>query len=107
MDKNILNVNSITFGKYKGKDLELMLKDREYCKWIINEEWFQNNYEYIYNRILEYEPRKYFLPQIEIVKGDFVDKYVYFNLKTIDEVEIELSDIEKECYKYYLLFTFI
>ena len=27
-----LNVDTITFGKYKNKNLKEMLKDRKYCK---------------------------------------------------------------------------
>lgn len=106
MNKNVLNVNSITFGKYNGKQLEVMLKDRDYCKWIINENWFQTNYEYIYNKVLEYDPRKFFLHDDPINSNNFFDNYIYFNLKTIDKIENEgqiiLTDIEKQCYTYYL-----
>ena len=47
MYKNILSINSINFGKYKGDILENMLKDRKYCNWLIGEDWFQKNYEYL------------------------------------------------------------
>ena len=103
---NDISINTITFGKYKGKKLENMLRDREYCKWIVNEDWFQTNYEYLYNRILEYEPRKFFLPEDPIDSENFIDRYLYFNLKTTQEIEnaglVTLTDVEKECYKYYL-----
>lgn len=106
MNKNVLDVNSITFGKYRGKKLEVMLKDRDYCKWIINEDWFQTNYEYLYNKVLEYDPRKFFLPDSPIEAENFIDKYIYFNLKKIDQIDnegqIALTDTQKECYKYYL-----
>lgn len=106
MKNNILNVNSITFGKYRGKTLDVMLKDRDYCKWLVNEEWFQTNYEYLYNRVLEYNPITYFIPENPIQKENFIDNYIYFNLKSIDEIDkeglITLTEIEKECYKYYL-----
>lgn len=106
MDKNILNINSITFGKYKGRSLEIMLKDRDYCKWIVNEDWFQTNYEYLYNRVLEYNPRDFFLSKNTTESQNFIGNYKYFNLKTIEEIDNEgylnLTNIEKECYKYYL-----
>ena len=106
MKKSILNINSITFGKYKGKTLDVMLKDRDYCKWLVNEDWFQTNYEYLYNRVSEYNPITYFIPENPIQKENFIDNYTYFNLKSIDEIEkeglISLTDIEKECYKFYL-----
>ena len=106
MEKNILNINSITFGKYKGRSLEVMLKDRDYCKWIINEDWFQTNYEYLYNRVLEHNPSNFFLSKNTTESQDFIDNYKYFNLKTIEEIDnegyITLTNVEKVCYKYYL-----
>jgi hypothetical protein len=99
MKNNILNINSITFGKYRGKTLDVMLKDRDYCKWLVNEEWFQTNYEYLYNRVSEYNPITYFIPENTIEKENFIDNYTYFNLKSIDEIDneglISLTDIEK------------
>ena len=101
MKKNELSINSITFGKYKGDILENMLKDRNYCNWLINEEWFQKNYEYLYNQVLNYNPRSYFLPENNNF-DNFIDSYTYFNLKPVDMLEIELTDTEKICYNYYL-----
>jgi len=101
MKKNDLSINSITFGKYKGDILENMLKNRNYCKWLINEEWFQKNYEYLYNQVLNYNPRSYFL-QENNNSDNFIDNYIYFNLKPVDILEIELTDTEKICYNYYL-----
>jgi hypothetical protein len=107
-----LDINSITFGKYKGKYLKDILIDRKYCFWLLEQDWFQTNYEYLYNKIKEYEPQKYFLKEkvgieeIEKVEStDFLNTYKYFNLKSLNEIEkyIELSDTEKNCYKFYLI----
>jgi len=98
-----LNIDTITFGKYKGKMLKEMLKDRKYCKWFLSELEFKNKYEYIYNKVKEYEPRIYFLPIQELIdSNNFLDKYMYFNLTPIDKLAINLSDNEKKCYKFYL-----
>jgi len=98
-----LNIDTITFGKYKNKTLKEMLKDRKYCKWFLSELEFKNKYEYIYNKVKEYEPRIYFLPIQElIVSDDFLDKYIYFNLTPLDKLAINLTDDEKKCYKFYL-----
>ena len=55
---------------------------------------------------MEYDPRKFFLPENTSEKENFIDRYLYFNLKTLQEIEdednIHLTDNEKECYKYYL-----
>ena len=98
-----LNIDTITFGKYKNKTLKDMLKDRKYCKWFLNEPEFKTKYEYIYNKVKEYEPRIYFLPIQELIdSGDFLDRYIYFNLTPIDKLAVNLTDNEKKCYKFYL-----
>ena len=74
MDKNdTLSINSITFGKYKGDILKNMLKDRKYCNWLIGEDWFQKNYEYLYNQVLNYNPRNYFLPKNYNTDDNFLE----------------------------------
>ena len=98
-----LNIDTITFGKYKNKTLKEMLKDRKYCKWFLSEPDFKSKYEYIYNKVKEYEPRIYFLPIQELIDSDnFLDKYIYFNLTTLDKLAINLTDNDKKCYKFYL-----
>jgi len=97
-----LKQDSITFGKYKGTSLERVLRDRKYCEWLLEQDWFQNNYEWLYNRVKTYNPKKYFLNPECGNQDDFIDSYVYFNLTPIKELEIELSDVDKVCYEYYL-----
>jgi hypothetical protein len=98
-----LNIDTITFGKYKNKTLKEMLKDRKYCKWFLSEPEFKTKYEYIYNKVKEYEPRIYFLPIQELIDSDnFLDKYIYFNLTSLDKLALNLTDNEKKCYKFYL-----
>ena len=99
MDCESLNEESITFGKYRGSNLSNVLKDRSYCKWLLNQEWFQSSYEYLYNRINEYKPREYFINRDEIITTDFISSYEFFNLRS--EVDLPLTDNEKVCYKFY------
>jgi hypothetical protein len=100
----MLNQDSITFGKYKGCDLTRVLRDRSYCKWLLDQEWFMNNYEYLYNRVKEYNPREYFIKELptEETDGIFLDTYEYFNLTSIEDVKLPLTENEKECYEFYL-----
>jgi len=96
-----LSRDSITFGKYNGKTLQNVLKDRSYCEWLLKQEWFQKNYAYLHNRVQEYEPLPYFCntPPSE---GDFLQRYLFFNLKPVEEVGLPLTPDEKKCYEYYL-----
>jgi len=95
-----LTQDTITFGKYKGHCLQDVLRDRDYCKWLVEQPWLQEQYEFIYNSIKDYNPTKYFfLPCPE--EGDFLDTYQYFHLQQ-DMSCLPLTDPEKTCYGYYL-----
>lgn len=95
---------TITFGKYKNKSLKDVLKDRTYCSWLLEQEWFENSYNYLYNRVKEYDPCKYFFKKTENNENtDFLEKYKYFfNLIPLDELKISLTEREKICYTFYL-----
>lgn len=100
-----LTQTTFTVGKYKGQHLERVLKDRSYCRWLIKQEWFKTGYEYLHNRIADYDPTVYFLKRGEGGEGgegEFVDTYKYFNLVPPGEVEVDLTDDERTCYAYYV-----
>lgn len=98
----MLGQDTITIGKYKGKTLDIMLKDRKYCKWILDQEWFKTSYEYLYNKIQSYEPLVFFIQKYQGESNDFIDTYDFFNLKKSNELSIELTEDEKKCYEFYL-----
>ena len=106
MDKN-LKEDTITFGKYKDLTLTKMLRDRKYCSWLLDQDWFSKQYEYLYNRVKNSNPRNYFVikPHYEIKLlssfEDFIKNYEYFHLCPLDELKLELNDNEKNCYRFY------
>ena len=57
----VLTENDITFGKYKDLTLTELLKDREYCGWLLKQDWFERQYEYLYNRVKMYVPIDFFV----------------------------------------------
>lgn len=104
-----LNIYQITVGKYKGKYLKDLLRDRNYCQWLLQQDWFKESYEFLYNKVKDFDPKIYFhkdkTDEMEIENdGDenFIKNYKYFNLIPLDELKIELSENEKICYKFYL-----
>jgi hypothetical protein len=113
MDKENNNLElkseTITFGKYKNKTLQQVLRDRSYCIWLLKQDWFQKNYSYLHNRVQEYEPLTYILKPLPVSFGDeeFIDTYPYFHLYPEEELKLKypLSDEEKKCYAYYLKMT--
>ncbi len=105
MSSENLNSESITFGKYNKKSLSDVLRDRDYCKWLKKQEWFQKEYEYLYNRIKDYNPRKYFLQENvshQNTVQDFLLNYPYFNLTDPKDLQINLSPEQHICYTYYI-----
>lgn len=96
-----LNQDTITFGKYDGKSLDFMLRDRSYCKWLLEQPWFKNNYVYLYNRVKEYNPLSFFLNQSETKteNDDFLNNYRFFNLNSPPIQNI--SELENRCYQFY------
>jgi len=99
-----LSTETITFGKYKDKTLSQLLRDRKYCAWLLQQEWFRTNYEYLYNRVINHKPINYFLVKPRDDATHFLDRYKFFNLKTLENVEKLniLDDTEKKCYAHYL-----
>ena len=101
-----LQKDTITFGKYKGATLHKVLRDRNYCKWLLEQDWFKTNYEWLYNRILLYDPKCFFFTSCtKSDSKDFIDNYEYFNTTPLENLEIELSYVDSICYKYYLRMT--
>lgn len=98
----MLTNETITFGKYKGSTLSRVLRDRSYCKWMMEQDWFQTNYEYLYNRVNEYDPKIFFLNNTVCETEDFMNCYPYFNLTSPEDLKIELTTSDLECYKFYV-----
>ena len=96
----MLSQDDFTFGKYKGRQLKEVLLDRKYCKWIIEQDWFKVQYEYLYNRIKEYNPTEYFLVERD-QEGKFEERYRYFNLVSPAEVKLEMACEDMKCYEFY------
>lgn len=100
-----LSIETITFGKYKNGILQDILKDRSYCIWLLQQEWFLTNYEYLYNRVKEYNPLDYFInnrEEREEKTYTFLEKYKFFNLIPVNDIKLSLTEQEKLCYTFYI-----
>jgi hypothetical protein len=95
----------VSFGKYCGMTIDVLLKDRSYCHWIIDQEWFKN-YSHLYKKVLEYDPKIYFIPENyqETFHNpkDFINNFKYFNLTQPENLKIKLPDFFLTTYKFYL-----
>lgn len=102
----MLSTETITFGKYKNGTLNQILKDRSYCEWLKKQDWFFTNYEYLYNRVKEYDPSNHFVNTITTNQNvSFIESYKYFRLIPLEELKLptgDLTDDEKKCYLFYI-----
>jgi hypothetical protein len=103
-----LSETTITFGKYKDLSLSAMLRDRKYCAWLLQQDWFEKQYEFLHNRVKEHNPLSYFTtkPPLEVKPSsdisEFVANYPYFHLCPASELKLPLSDTDRKCYEFYL-----
>jgi hypothetical protein len=105
----MLAEDTITFGKYNGLTLDKLLRDRKYCSWLLTDDqsWFKEKYEFLYNRIKEYNPSTLFLPKITLMLGeaidhtDFCKRYEYFNLTEPSILQSKLNDTDYKSYHFY------
>lgn len=105
-NKNLeLNQNLITFGKYKNKMLGDVLRDRKYCEWLLEQSWFYESYEYLCNKVKDYDPKIYFIKNenpCDSEEKNFLNNYKYFNLTIPEDLKINLNESDMTCYKFYL-----
>lgn len=45
----------VSFGKYKGKSINELMKDNDYKNWLIKQSFFKNQYPDLYNAVINYK----------------------------------------------------
>lgn len=106
----VLTDKTITFGKYRNQTLDEVLKDRNYCKWLIKQDWFQTNYGHIYRQVVDYKPNEKFfsddkdssLDQVYHNTTQFMKHFPYFYMVHPLKIRKELTENEYVCYKFYV-----
>ena len=102
-DGTILTENTITFGKYRNQTIQTVLKDRKYCKWLLDQDWFKQNYPLLFNKVKEFNPLLFFIKDTtkDSKELSFLNTYTYFNLVHPTDIHLSLLEEEQNCYKYY------
>jgi hypothetical protein len=104
-----LNETSITFGKYKDQPLTWLLRDRKYCQWLQEQEWFQSNYSFLFQLLKQYNPKAAFYNLSHIdpnVLNTSLETLEHFHLQPLLSLSQDvLQYMRKEehlCYEYYV-----
>lgn len=112
----MLTEDTITFGKYSGGTLRMLLRDRKYCQWLMQSEqesWFKTKYEYLYNRVQEYQPQSIFIrgsrleEQSATSAVEFCARYEYFQLPEPSESIHSKLDRESDYIAYKFYYTIV
>lgn len=104
-----LSLDFISFGKFENKSLKEMLRDRKYCNWLVDQDWFKTQYPFLFEKILNYDPKIFFYPKSESNTEElttnpesYLLKYKFFNFTNEEDLKIHLTENELKCYKFYL-----
>jgi uncharacterized protein (DUF3820 family) len=101
-----LNKQIIPFGKHKGKSLETLAKDTQYCEWLLNQDWFRDKYQTIYQIVINNfgepnETPEHNTLQVKFLDDDFclalanLYKWIPINVKeNIENIRNELKKHE-------------
>ena len=91
--------NTIQFGLYKNKPISLLLKDRQYCRWLLTQEFFKSC-QYQYKIVSDYDPLKFFIDD-SLSINECLKSYKFFKLIHPNSLSIKLTNNETKCYEYY------
>jgi hypothetical protein len=65
--------NILTFGKHKGKPVEFLLNDPNYCEWLLSTDWFQSKHPLIYQVIINNFGEPNDTPEHNALQARFLD----------------------------------
>jgi len=95
------NKQIVTFGKYKGKPIELLLRDQSYAKWLAGQDWFQQQHKSMYTLIIHnYHTEPIDTPEHNQMQVRFLDEmhalklaYLVSNIKLFQYNNKHFKDI--------------
>ncbi|MGH3972068.1 MAG: hypothetical protein ACRDS9_01890 [Pseudonocardiaceae bacterium] len=64
----------ITFGRYKGQPVEVLLQDRSYCEWLLNRPWFAQQHAVLHQTVINYGGPSQDSPEHNQMQAKFLDK---------------------------------
>lgn len=64
----------VPFGKYKGQPAEAMIADRQYCDWLVSQDWFRDRFQSIYQVVINYGQEPQETPEHNEIQARFVDR---------------------------------
>lgn len=114
-----MSAELITFGKYKGRPVEVLANDKKYTDWLMAQEWFRTGHVQLYNVIVNNFCEPSDTPEHNRMQADFMKtevkekvirhlfkepekliKYYGNRAKDYDEeisgIELQLAELQKE-----------
>ncbi len=93
-----MNNELLPFGKYKGKPIEILLSDKEYTSWLLQQSWFRDKHLNIYSIVVNNFQEPTETPEHNSMQGYFLDDL--FCLEFYKKVfPTEITEEAEICYK--------
>jgi len=98
----------VPFGKHKGKPVEALAQDRQYCDWLLTKDWFRDKHPTIYQIIINNFGEPSSTPEHNALQARFLDdrfclalaclyKWIPIDKNTcLDRVNGELHNVEEQ-----------
>lgn len=64
----------ISFGKHKGKPVEILAQDKEYSEWLVAQPWFKQKYQNIYTVVINNFRQPVDTPEHNAMQLKFLDQ---------------------------------
>lgn len=65
---------ALTFGKYRGQPVSVLAGDKSYCDWLVNQDWFRQKYQNVYNVIINNFSKPEDTPEHNSLQAMFLDE---------------------------------
>jgi|KBSMisStandDraft_5_1062788.scaffolds.fasta_scaffold42517_5 hypothetical protein len=68
-----MNTQLVPFGKYKGQPVEALAQDREYCEWLMGQDWFRTRFVGIHTLIVNHFGEPHETPEHNALQSRFLE----------------------------------
>jgi len=92
-----MNDELLPFGKYKGKPIEILLSDKDYTNWLLEQSFFKDKHLNLYNIVVNNFQEPTETPEHNLMQGYFLDDlfFLEFYKKNFPN---EIPNDEEKCY---------
>ena len=109
MGNNIIEVyddlnQALTFGKYRGQPVSVLANDKNYCDWLMAQDWFRQRYQNVYNVIINNFSKPEDTPEHNALQAKFLNNIFLRQLccvmfprdQVIDSIKEQIAENDRD-----------